>query len=142
MVFFDVKELFFINVFILILEFTVLMYEPYFHNYYTAIYTCHDIVCVYIPVSLQEGGTVFALGLGIPLTFLLTAIISSLLTSLITYLCLVRSRSHKHTPPVQEPASIRSTSRARSDIELKPNLAYGQITSIRSDEPSYETILP
>ena len=101
----------------------------------------HNIVCIYTPVSLQED-TVFALGLGISLTFLLTAIISSLLASLITYLRLVRSRSHRSAPPVQEPVPTRSTVRARSDIELKPNLAYGQITSIRSDEPGYETILP
>ena len=35
-----------------------------------------------------------SLGVGIPVTFLLTAIISSLLTLLITYQCLTRRRSH------------------------------------------------
>ena len=35
-----------------------------------------------------------SLGVGIPVTFLLTAIIFSLLTLLITYQCLTRKRSH------------------------------------------------
>ena len=83
-----------------------------------------------VPVSLQECTAVFDLGLGIPLTFLLTAIISSLLTSLITYLCLVRGRCHKPT-----------TFRARAKIELQPNLAYGQVTRTGSDGPAYEVLL-
>ena len=76
-----------------------------------------------------------ALGLGIPLTFLLTAIISSLLTLLVTYLCLVTGRGKKWILPVQEPASTvpdpfyESVPTNSGGIELKDNVAYGHVTT-------------
>ena len=79
----------------------------------------------------------FALGLGIPLTFLLTAIISSLLASLITYLYLVGGKSQLFNPPVQ-----KSPSKKGAEVETQPNLAYDQVTKTRAEDPNYETILP
>ena len=90
------------------------------------------------------GCSQLALGLGIPLTFLLTAIISSLLTFLITYLCLIRSRSHKYTPPVQEPVLTgpapvyEPVSATSGEVEMKTNVAYGHVTT--GGNVTYETV--
>ena len=60
--------------------------------------------------------------LGIPVTFLLTAIISSLLTLLTTYMCLAREKkSHKSTPPVQEP--VYDPVSSSTSVEMKSNVA-------------------
>ena len=109
-------------------------------SYHIPITPILNIVCVLTTVPLQEG-TLLALGLGIPLTFLLTAIISSLLTFLITYLCLARCKNHEHktTPNVQEPTF--NSSRARVKVKLKPNMAYGQV-STDSKESGYVMVLP
>ena len=82
------------------------------------------------------------LGVGIPVTFLLTAIISSLLTLLITYLCMSRGKSHMpaqelvydsvlpaaQNPVFNHPATCRSmpVPSTGDAIELTSNVAYGQ----------------
>ena len=69
-------------------------------------------------------------GVGIPVTFLVTAIISSLITLLITCLIMRRRESHdKFTPsvvqePVYDPVSVSGT-RPGDAVEMKSNVAYG-----------------
>ena len=61
------------------------------------------------------------LGVGIPVTFLLSTIISSLLTLLITYLCLTRRGSRKFTSPVQE--LVYDPVSSDTSVEMKRNVA-------------------
>ena len=92
-------------------------------------------MCTQVQCSYQV-----ALGVGIPLTFLLTAIISSLLTLLITYLCLTRVWNHsKFTPSVQEPVydPVSGTSTG-GNVEMKSNMAYGHVTTGKSTP--YKTV--
>ena len=81
-----------------------------------------------------------ALGVGIPVTFLLTAIIFSLLGSLITYLCLNKRGSLKlsTTSRAQEPvyADVRDTGTS-GGIEMKHNASYGQVTTKANTSDEY-----
>ena len=90
-----------------------------------------------LSTGAQQGYQV-GLGVGIPVLTLLTAIISSLLTLLIAYL-LTRGRSHKSTPTVQEPVYDPVSSGSSGGVEMKGNVAYGQVTT--GGHVTYETVL-
>ena len=93
--------------------------------------------CAHNLYTGAQQGCQVGLGVGIPVTFVLTAIIASLTASLISYLCLTRGRSHKFTPPVQEPVYDHPVSFSTS-VEMKSNVAYGQVTT--GGHVTYETV--
>ena len=79
-----------------------------------------------LSTGTQQGCQV-CLGVGIPVTFMLTAIITSLLTLLISYLCLRRGGSHKFVSTVQEP--VYDPVSSGTCVETKSNVAYGKVTT-------------
>ena len=87
-----------------------------------------------LSTGAQQGYQV-GLGVSIPISILLTAIISSLLTLLIAYL--LTRRSHKFTPPAQEPEYDPVSS--GTSVEMKSNVAYGQVTT--GGHVTYETVV-
>jgi hypothetical protein len=74
------------------------------------------------------------------LTALLTTIVSSVVSSLVCYCCLLK-RKYSYSPTTttgpEIPGGVASTGE-RSDIELKNNTAYGQVTV--GGSTVYETV--
>jgi hypothetical protein len=75
------------------------------------------------------------------LTALLTTVVSSVVSSLVTYYCCLLKRKYSYSPTTttgpEIPGSVAPTG-GRSDIELKNNTAYGQVTV--GGSTVYETV--
>ena len=93
---------------------------------------------LFIVLPQQECVLQLSLGVGIPVTFLLTAIISSLLTLLITYQCLTRRRSSQAMCVQELVYDSVSINESRASIETSSNLAlpYGTV----AQSTSYQTL--
>ena len=85
-----------------------------------------------------------ALGVGIPLTFLLTAAITALLASFITYLCLNRMRTHTYITrsPAQEPSYDYVHHKPGSlgtegTVKMERNVSYGEIKPAAGESNYY-----
>ena len=91
---------------------------------------------LFIVLPQQEYVLQLSLGVGIPVTFLLTAIISSLLTLLITYQCLTRRRSPQSLRVQELVYDSVSVNESRATIETNSNVAYGTV----AQSTSYETV--
>ena len=102
----------------------------------TTTFHATSIILLYLLSIGEQQGYQVGLGVGIPVSVLLTAIISSLVASFITYLCLTKGRSHKSTPPAQEP--VYDPVSSGTSVEMKSNVAYGQVTT--GGHVTYETV--
>jgi hypothetical protein len=72
------------------------------------------------------------------LTALLTTVVSSVVSSLVTYYCCLLKQKYSYSPTTTTgPGGVAPTGE-RSDIELKNNTAYGQVTV--GGSTVYETV--
>ena len=86
-------------------------------------------LCLWSAYLIQSSINQVGLGVGIPVTFLLTAIIPSLVASFTTYLCLTRDKVTSHNPrsSAQKPVYEFVPPSKSASVEMMSNAAYGHV---------------